>query len=316
MKRIVATLASILMLFVVLNTAFAAQDPMDSAFSRISESSSRKEIETIAKELGLRYHGTHSGTGTYLIRITRESKHSTSNRFSPNNEKQDCIAIELDEWHNDKVKKIEYFNLTRMMSYIYFGEATKYHGIGYHCVDYNSTMVYDYQSSSELTTKVSYQPVSTVDECLSHTGTKRDNANNPLLQLFYRLDANMTWDNILPMINEYKLYFDEESARQSSTYDYRIACAENVSTTSNLHDSGNYLVISVNRKTGELVEVGVYFLESSCRFDLAGHYYTEKSFWPGYYDIQPGYYTYDSSKRNDQNQQYPTAEALIVAMLP
>ena len=316
MKKFLLFLLAFVAISVSISFVLASEDAMDEAFLRISVASTKNEIKTIAEDLGLRYNGIITGTGTYLIRITRTSKHSVSNRFSPNDEKQDCIAIELDQWHNEAIKKIEYFSLSRMMSYIYFGEQTKYHDVGYHCVDYNSIIANEYHAADGSIAMVSYVRAESAAECLQHLGSVRDNANNPLIRLFTQLNSKMTWVDISEIIGEYGLYCDEKSARQSSTYDYTIACAENVSTSGNQRDSGNYLVISVNRKTGELVEAGIYFLESTCVYGISGHYYTANSFWPGYYGVDPGYYTYDSSARKDKLTQYDTADSLIDSLLP
>ena len=208
-----------------------------------------------------------SGYGSSLIRITRTSKHSVSNRFSPENEKQDCIAITIDGLDNDRIKQIEYFNLSRMVSGMYFADASSYHGSGYYLVDYRINQ----KVSEYLNHSVIYRFMESPQAIIDYTPSSQNNSANPLVELFFEINEYYTEKDILSFVGSKNLGFQIEY--YSGTMDYNISYADDIIADNADKDSGNYISISMTRD-GKLRDVTYFDLESVCLNGYTVHYYS------------------------------------------
>ena len=254
-------------------------DALDAFFLEITPYMSRDEIKSLASFHGLYYHSNKVGTGNYTLRITGTSRRSVNNIFSPETEKQDCIAITINGLNNDRIECIEYFNLSRMVSGFYFADGNQYHGSGYYLVDYHKNQ----KGSDYCNNKVSYQPMTSAQSIVQYIPASRDNASNPLIELFLQINEHFSESDIISFIENKNLCYD--TILSSGTKSYCISYTDDIVAQNAQKGNGNYLLISMTRASkrdlardetvkSELLDVTYYDFESLCTNGLSAHYYS------------------------------------------
>ena len=254
-------------------------DALDAFFMKITPYMSRDEIKSLASIHGLYFHANKVGNGDYTLRITRTSRHSVNNIFSPETEKQDCIAITIDGLNNDRIECIEYFNLSRMVSGFYFADGNQYHGSGYYLVDYHKNQ----KGNDYCNNKVSYQPMTSAQSIVQYMPTVRDNDSNPLIELFLQINEHYSESDIISFIESKNLCYD--TRLYSGAIKYCISYTDDIVAQNAQKGNGNYILISMTRankrdlergKTvrSELLDVTYCDFESLCTNGLSAHYYS------------------------------------------
>ena len=260
-------------------TLTASIDALDAFFMEITPYMSRDEIKSLASVHGLYYHSNKVGTGDYTLRITRTSHRSVNNIFSPETEKQDCIAITIDGLNNDRIECIEYFNLSRMVSGFYFADGSQYHGSGYYLVDYHKNQ----QGNDYCNNKVSYQPMTSAQSIVQYIPTTRDNDSNPLIELFLQINEHYSESDIISFVESKNLCY--ETILYSGVTKYCISYTDDIVAQNAQKGNGNYILISMTRASkrelardgtikSELLDVTYCDFESLCTHGLSAHYYS------------------------------------------
>jgi len=254
-------------------------DALDAFFMEITPYMSRDEIKSLASVHGLYFNANKVGTGDYTLRITRTSRHGINNTFSPETEKQDCIAITIDALNNDKIECIEYFNLSRMVSGFYFADGNQYHGSGYYLVDYRQTQ----KGNDYCNNKVSYQPMTSAQSIVQYIPTVRDNDSNPLIELFLQINEHYSESDIISFVESKNLCYDTRFYSGVTTY--CISYSDDIVAQNAQKENGNYILISMTRASkrelakdgtlkSKLLDVTYCDFESLCTNGLSAHYYS------------------------------------------
>lgn len=279
LSQSISTSSSLEPTYTQLPTLTVNSDALDTFFMEITPYMSIYEIKSLASVHDLYYHANKVGTGDYTLRITRTSHHSVNNTFSPETEKQDCIAITIDGLNNDKIECIEYFNLSRMVSGFYFADDNQYHGSGYYLVDYHKNQ----KGNDYCNNKVSYQPMTSAQSIVQYIPTVRDNDSNPLIELFLQINEYCSESDIISFVESKNLCYNTRIYSGVTTY--CISYSDDIIAQNAQKGNGNYILVSMTQASkrelarngtirSELLNVTYCDFESLCTNGLSAHYYS------------------------------------------